>query len=72
MIEELLQQEEGKTLEFKENSKSLDRIIPQSSLLQILQVARFSLGSGIRQKRLLGCKILLKRKCGSQMLLQIL
>ena len=27
MIEELLQQEEGKTLEFKENSKSLDRII---------------------------------------------
>lgn len=27
MIEELLQQEEGKTLEFKENTKSLDRII---------------------------------------------
>jgi ATP-dependent DNA helicase RecG len=27
MIEELLQQEEGKTLEFKENSKSPDRII---------------------------------------------
>ena len=27
MIEELLQQEEGKTLEFKENSKSLDRIV---------------------------------------------
>jgi ATP-dependent DNA helicase RecG len=27
MIEELLQQEEGKTLEFKENSKSLERII---------------------------------------------
>ncbi|MDE3056054.1 MAG: putative DNA binding domain-containing protein [Verrucomicrobiota bacterium] len=27
MIEELLQQEEGKTLEFKENSKGLDRII---------------------------------------------
>ena len=27
MIEELLQQEESKTLEFKENSKSLDRII---------------------------------------------
>ena len=27
MIEELLQQEEGKTLEFKEHSKSLDRII---------------------------------------------
>jgi predicted HTH transcriptional regulator len=27
MIEELFQQEEGKTLEFKENSKSLDRII---------------------------------------------
>lgn len=27
MIEELLQQEEGKTLEFKENSKSLDKII---------------------------------------------
>jgi len=27
MIEELLQQEEGKTLEFKENCKSLDRII---------------------------------------------
>ena len=27
MIEELIQQEEGKTLEFKENSKGLDRII---------------------------------------------
>lgn len=27
MIEELLQQEEGKTLEFKENTKSLDKII---------------------------------------------
>lgn len=27
MIEELLQQQEGKTLEFKENAKSLDRII---------------------------------------------
>lgn len=27
MIEELLQQEEGKTLEFKENTKNLDRII---------------------------------------------
>ncbi len=26
MIEELLQQEEGKTLEFKENAKNLDRI----------------------------------------------
>jgi len=27
MIEELLQQEEGKSIEFKENTKSLDRII---------------------------------------------
>lgn len=27
MIEELLQQEDGKTFEFKENTKSLDRII---------------------------------------------
>lgn len=27
MIEELIRQEEGKTLEFKENTKGLDRII---------------------------------------------
>jgi predicted HTH transcriptional regulator len=48
MIEELLQQEEGKTLEFKENSKSLDRII--HTIIAFANTAGGKILIGIRDK----------------------
>jgi len=48
MIEELLQQEEGKTLEFKENTKSLDRII--HTIIAFANTAGGKLVIGVKDK----------------------
>jgi ATP-dependent DNA helicase RecG len=48
MIEALLQQEEGKTLEFKENSKSLDRII--HTIIAFANTAGGKILIGVRDK----------------------
>lgn len=48
MIEELLQQEEGKTLEFKENTKSLDRII--HTIIAFANTAGGKILIGVRDK----------------------
>ena len=48
MIEELLQQEEGKTLEFKENSKNLDRII--HTIIAFANTAGGKILIGVRDK----------------------
>ncbi len=48
MIEEVLQQEEGKTLEFKENTKSLDRII--HTIIAFANTAGGKILIGVRDK----------------------
>src|SRR3569832_98218 len=48
MIEELLQQEEGKTLEFKENTKSLDRII--HTIIAFANTAGVKIIIGVKDK----------------------
>lgn len=48
MIEELLQQEEGKILEFKENSKSLDKII--NTIIAFANTAGGKILIGVRDK----------------------